>query len=78
MKDLSSIEKIKGYENLSENQRKILFLVIQEHAKLNESVSPQNAIKVTVGDHANQVHVHYKNDWYHYEIDTKTGRPIWY
>jgi len=78
MIDLEVITKVNGWERLNEQQKNILFLVMQDHAKMNEAINPTNVIKVKAGDHVNQVHVHYTSDWFHYEIDSKDGRSIWY
>lgn len=78
MINLEAITKVNGWERLSDQQKNILFIVMQDHAKVSEAINPTNVIKVTAGDHANQVHAHYKSDWFHYEIDSKSGRSIWF
>lgn len=78
MIDLEAITKVSGWERLSDQQQNILFIVMQDHAKVSEAINPTNVIKVTAGDHENQVHVYYESDWFHYEIDSKRGNSIWY
>lgn len=78
MIDLEAITKVNGWERLNGHQKNILFLVMQDHAKTNEAINPTNVIKVKAGDHENQVHIYYESGHFHYEIDSRDGRSIWY
>lgn len=65
-----------GWEELTDDQRNILFLVLQDHAHRLETILPQNAVRVAAGDHDYQVYVEYLEGCYLYEIDSKTGSSL--
>lgn len=76
---LEGLYVIEGWHTLTDHQRDVLFLVFQDHRKVYEGARLSNMVRVA-GDitNPNQVRVYYQTEWYHYGIDTDTGRSIWY
>ena len=76
---LENLYKVNGWEQLNNHQRDVLFLVYQDHAKVYEGARLELLERVVADpENPNQVNVHYQTEWYHYGIDTRTGRSIWF
>ena len=76
---LEGLYAVAGWEALTDHQQDVLFVVYQDHARAYQGARIANMVRVAADpDNANQVHVHYASEWYHYGIDTKIGRSIWY
>lgn len=79
MELLEDLYAVDGWEGLSEHQKNVLFIVYQDHQKAYQGARLANMVRVAADpENANMVHVHYQTEWYHYGIDTRTGRSIWY
>lgn len=76
---LEDLYAVDGWELLTSHQQNVLFLVYQDHHKAYEGARLANMVRVVAdANNVNQVLVYYKTEWYHYGIDTETGRSIWY
>ena len=76
---LENLYVVSGWDSLTEHQKNVLFLVYQDHSKFYELARLDNMVRVAADpDNANQVCVYYKNEWFHYGIETASGRSIWY
>lgn len=79
MELLSALCDVPGWDGLSEHQKNVLFLVYQDHSKMYQGARLDAMVRVC-GDpyDEHQVHVYYQDEWFHYGIDTRSGRSIWY
>lgn len=76
---LEELYAVAGWEALDDHLKDVLFVVYQDHARAYQGARISKMVRVAADpDNPSQVHVHYTNEWYHYGIDTKTGRSIWY
>lgn len=79
MELLERLYDVKGWLDLNEHQKSVLFLVFQDHAKNYEGarLAKMKRVEKDPKDE-NQVRVYYEDEWFHYSIDTETGHSIWY
>lgn len=68
---------IEGFNGLSAKQKEVLETVHQKHKKFLNGIDVDVIVKVEAGDHPEQVHVYFQEDWYHYELD-RNGQAVWY
>lgn len=76
---LEELYAVAGWDELTDHLKDVLFVVYQDHSKAYKGARLANMVRVEADpDNAQQVCVYYQTEWYHYAIDTKTGRSIWY
>mgnify|MGYP003310203229 CR=1 FL=1 len=76
---LEGLYVIEGWHTLTDHQRDVLFLVFQDHRKAYEGARLSNMIRVASdATNRDQVRVYYQDKQFYYDIDTNTGRSIWY
>lgn len=76
---LEGIYQVEGWDNLTNHQKDVLFVVYQDHEKAYQKARISNMVKVAADEeNINQVKVYYQDEWFHYGILTKDGRSIWY
>ena len=79
MEMLEGLYEVDGWFDLNEQQKSILFLVFQDHAKNYAGARLAKMKRIEkVMDIESEIRVYYETEWFHYLIDTETGRSIWY
>ena len=79
MEMLEDLYIVAGWDSLTDHQKDVLFVVFQDHSKMYQGARINKMVRVAADpENDYQVHVYYENEWFHYGIDTKAGRSVWY